>query len=103
MIFGLCMLLINSFVGGPTMVLSWLAYFAMCMPFFADMIISVQGAYKKLTGEQEMTSSATVEEIPSNRDTLIENDQPETMREETKEDYFDPSDRLVPEALAENT
>ena len=85
------------------MVLSWLAYFALCMPFFADMIISVQGAYKKLTGEDEVASSATVEEISSNRDTLIENDQPETVVEETKEEYYDPSDRLMPEALAENT
>ena len=74
MIFGLCMLLINSFLGGPAMVLSWLAYFALCMPFFADMIISVQGAYKKITGEDEVASSATVEEISSNRDTLSEND-----------------------------
>ena len=97
------MLLINSFLGGPTFVLSWLAYFALCMPFFADMIISMQGAYKKLNGEEEMTSSATVEEISSNRDTLIENDLPETMREETKEDYYDISDRLVPEPVAENT
>ena len=66
MIFGLCMLLINSFLGGPAIVLSWIAYFALCMPFFADMIISVQGAYKKLTGEEESASSATVEEISTN-------------------------------------
>ena len=96
MITVLSVILINSFIGGPSNVISWVFYLLCTMPFFADMIFSVNNAFTTLTEEPSNRGSCTVEELtPANEENFLNADVPSRRQEE----MYNPSDRLIPDSI----
>jgi len=60
MISMVCMVLMKGFVKGPASFHGYFGFIMCLLPFILDMIISLCGAYKSMSGDGE---GATVEEI----------------------------------------
>lgn len=94
------MLLVNGFIGGPASILSWVAYFLCCLPFFADGLFSLYGAATRLISDAPQTEgSCTVEELSP---AIEENFLGQNNATDRQSDMLHPSDRLVPNAIASN-
>jgi len=101
MIAVICMALMSGFVGGPASFLGFFGYIMCILPFMADMLISMRGAYNALTQDPQ---GATVEELVPNANEenfLREEDKPEANGPPREEAMVDPATRLMPSALAE--
>jgi len=63
MISMICMVLMSGFKKGPASFHGYFGFILCCLPFIIDMLISLRGAYRAMSGE---TQGATVEEIKVN-------------------------------------
>ena len=96
MITALCVVLINSIISGPSHVISWVFYLLCTLPFFTDMLLSMNHAFRTLT-EEPRTSTCTIEELtPANEENFLNAEFSSTRRQE---DMYNPSDRIVPETI----
>jgi len=100
MISALCLLLIHSFAAGPTGVLSWVAFFLCCLPFFLDMLLSLRTAYVQLFADpSDRPQSCTVTELSdANEENFLPVDSQGEQRRQQR--MYEPSERLMPSALA---
>ena len=54
MISAIMAVLVNSFIGGPASIMSWLMYLLCFLPFFADWMLSMRSAFVQLTAEPNL-------------------------------------------------
>jgi len=99
MIMAIVVMLITSLTTGPSGFFSCLAYFACCLPFFADFGLSMGTTYSRIT-----SGGATVTEItPENEEAFISADGPRQRQRESEEEkpMVSPSERVVPSVIRE--
>jgi len=101
MITMVCLLLLSGVMGSSTGVFSFLGLFFCCLPFFLDLLISLRATYVRVFDVPERPQACTVTELtPSNEENFLSADDCSSTRAATSASMHNPSERLVPSALA---